>query len=547
MKSGDIHESGQQTGSGVRAGWLVPLCVTAVWWLQYYGVPEAPVFYDDARSHLYWRVILQDPSLFPDDLFVHRIRHYFSGGIFDAIYSGLLSFFSLAMSAQIVATTLFLATVTFFNRILADYGIGMWGRLLACAMLLLFRNDIAIAVQRSFFLPLLMLAWLAWLRQSLLVYAVIAVQAMLYPVTFVSTLCFVGCMELFRAAEMRSPLQFVKRIAPYAAVALIMGGAVKWLKSRADSEGCGGWIDVETARAMVEFGPLGRDAFWGDSFFTTYIAGAGRADLRLDLCIPLLVLAGISLVLSRGRLVRRLELVALLGSSLGLFVLAHVVLFKLYLPTRYVAWTLPLSLILLTIFGLEQFRHIDFSRFIGGRLIVLRHLFSSQKRVTQLMLVAVFIIISVNQVYKPIRMDADMQRFMAFARTTGKGVLFAGHPRTMSNVPLFAQRKVLISSEYVHAWTDCYPVNYERMKDMLLMYFSPDAQEVRALAEKWGVDYFVMEEGRYAPGGGIKYEPWRGIVKKIQARGESILRRGGVGREVFASGGVWVYAMEARE
>ena len=122
-------------------------------------------------------------------------------------------------------------------------------------------------------------------------------------------------------------------------------------------------VDAATAREMPEFGPSGRNAFFfPDPYEYWIVSYRSGFDLRVtDLLVPglpilyeLLALAGL-LPLAAAcfgawrpdgpSLAPATVLIAqVMLASLVLFLLAHLLLFRLYLPARFVAWTVPLAL-----------------------------------------------------------------------------------------------------------------------------------------------------------------------------------------------------------
>ncbi len=101
--------------------------------------------------------------------------------------------------------------------------------------------------------------------------------------------------------------------------------------------------------------------------------------------------------------------------------------------------------------------------------------------------------------------------------------LIAGHPTSVDPVPLFAIRKVLISTEMSHPF---YPKFFEEVKRRLEVSlratYAKNLQELVDILESEKVDYFIFERALFYPeklGDGAGYpKPFKDFVKEISNR-----------------------------
>lgn len=106
---------------------------------------------------------------------------------------------------------------------------------------------------------------------------------------------------------------------------------------------------------------------------------------------------------------------------------------------------------------------------------------------------------------------------------TSQSSLIAGHPTAVDPVPLFAIRKVLISTEMSHPF---YPKFFEevkrRLKISLQANYAKNLRELVDILEPEKIDYFIFDRKLFYPeklGDGASYpKPFKDFVKEISNR-----------------------------
>lgn len=510
----------------------IPCFIFAVWLVRLYGFYDPPVFFDDARQHLFWRRILIDPEMFPNDPSVAFLKGtVLKFSLYSKSYEWLLEILPLWMIPAIFSCFLIFLSAFLLDKILKIYHVSWQGRLLGCSLLLLVRHDIAEGLQRSFFLPFILLTWFAVLRYKRLVFPVLLIQTVVYPPALVLSLSFIGCNELISFYKNRKVNVLVRNMALLFVVAALLGGGLYVQEKKFRSNEYGSLVDAQTAQAMPEFNEGGRHQFWSDSFIETYIAGSGRGDLALDLVLPLfLILIPVLYFKRQWKVDFPQEFLALLSASLGMFFLAHLTLFLFYLPNRYVGCTLPLLVIVWTAlcFSREKYSSRYIFRYLGVFLSVV--------------VIGWF---SVAPVTIPEKLNRDERLLFEFLSSTPKDSLVAGEPYLMNQVPLFSGRSVLANVETTLAWRIVYyDKMLPRLKDSLLIAYSSDVDAVRSCLKDQGVDYVVVSPG--IQNGDIRYpRPWDAYAESVRTGGPSAVCDGLVGQEVFHSGGYRVFRIPA--
>jgi hypothetical protein len=115
----------------------------------------------------------------------------------------------------------------------------------------------------------------------------------------------------------------------------------------------------------------------------------------------------------------------------------------------------------------------------------------------------------------------EQRPLLRYVSTLPKDILIAGDPDVMSNVPLLAERSVLLSSEISY-------VGEERVKGFFDAYYAESRQKVFAFCEKYDVDYLIVNRehfsDQYLERGLFFYAPYNDyIVDLVQRREDFFL------------------------
>jgi hypothetical protein len=233
-------------------------------------------------------------------------------------------------------------------------------------------------------------------------------------------------------------------------------------------------------------------------------------------------------------------------TSLLLFGLAHAVLFKLHLPSRYVLYTLLLAA-LLVIAANTRSAVTGLAQRLSG--VIHRWQWLRQRRAVWWgsLGVAAGLFGYVQNCYLvyvdplTVRVDSVALQLYDYLQTLPKDTLIAGHPWEMDNVPLFARRKVLANQELsIPYYTGYYAEVRQRLLDSLDAYYATDPQHVKKFAQRYGVDYMVVNRHHFAPpfiNGRIYYEPFHSLIQpRLVEQSHFALLAGAVGEQVYVQG-----------
>lgn len=124
-----------------------------------------------------------------------------------------------------------------------------------------------------------------------------------------------------------------------------------------------------------------------------------------------------------------------------------------------------------------------------------------------------------------------------------KDVLIAGAPEVTSNIPLFAQRRVLFSSEVSY-------VGGTRVLDFFDAYYAESAEQVFSFCQRYSVDYLVVDEHHFSSDfldeGEFFYTPFNeSIIQMVAARSDFVLPTVPDDHWMFQSGPLFVIPCDA--
>lgn len=501
---------------------LVALLSAAVFGLAHLAALTNPfVINDDVRQQIFWMQQWQDPELFRGDLLSDYARHYVTWGV-----KGLYWLASWVVGpitfSKILPGLLFVFLAGCFFKI----GEVLWGvrRLAWMAvavfwLLPFFLDNMSGGLARAFAAPMLALFWLCWLNRSPRGLAVVLLlQALFIPYIFVlAATAALLAWGLSRVGG-SSPPPFPVRPAHFSLLAL-GAGLVVLMNYQFTAAGYGPLVSWAEMTNRPEFASGGRFAilpvpslFWELISPWEFIAPFREGGLIVG-SLGGAILLGLaiygSLRLDRRALKSRWQPVCYLGlASLLLYLLARLFWLKLFVPDRYLIYTLNLfyCLALAWCWGSA----IQLQRW-PRLLTVLALILAAGLGAWRLQGVGLYDF----AVYRPV--------YAALAQTP-KDALIAGHPNLMDNVMTFGQRRALATFELSQPWSRGYWQRIKpRLDDLFTAYYTDNPEVVRAFAQKHQVAFLVVDERHFTPAflaGGRFFVPFndltfRGHRKKL--------------------------------
>jgi hypothetical protein len=537
-------------------------------------IRHALVVQSDARIHEYWMRRFQDPALFHDPITNALLATGYSPPAFRAVFW---------LASHVVDPVLFgellplllqpLAVLLLFHIVRAhtDWRPAAW----IAAALFLFPWDInrfSGGHSRAFEHPFVLLTVLLLVRRFDFAAALVPVLAFLfYPPAGLATAAIVALAALARGRRF-----FIDpRRAPAAALALGSVGVAALVIRLI--EGPHPLITEADAHRYPEFGPRGQMHFFTSTTAEYLRQNYSGFNLRDSGSIIALAALLLLVVRVRNALLLRWEIWCMAIAALALFVAAHLLLFRLYLPQRYTYPLLPffcivvgvtlrptlealaararpallvaplvpivLGAVALAVFPLgpdlsraATARWLDHATpflvggLVGG-LIVGAVLwgrggrdYGARALAAATAIVAGAVLVGEVAYAGGMRSPAikcgekGLYRYLA---TTPKDAIVGGDARIVDCVPIAARRPVVISRELYQPWDVGYfELTRPRMFASARAAYSPNIEPILALRSRYGADYFLTRNT-------VPRVPWHrmapftGVVGRYLRSGET--------------------------
>jgi hypothetical protein len=490
---------------------------------------------DDARQHVFWTLRFRDPELFRDDLIADYYQSIAPPG-YAALYWAVSFFVDPLFATKLLPFILGAGAALFVFLFARRLHPSPRAAFLATVLLSWYvwqYDDLPSASARAFLLPVLAsMLWALAADRPTVAAALTGVISLFYPAGAAIGVALLGVRLLRRPGGeslrwRRWPRLTTDRASWLAfGVATVLAVAVL-LPSQLAGSRFGPTISFARALAMPEFGPGGRSAFFvGDAFGYWVESYRSGLDLRVfdqaPPYVPILfkyaALASLLpvLLLLRRRLptVRMLDrrallLLQLLAASFALFFLAHLVLFRLYLPSRFVQWSLPLVLAVAA--GLALGMLVDE---LARR---------SPPRARHALAAALALLLAGGLALYPagyigLFVTDEHPAVTRYLRAQPKDILVAGVPTDADSIPAFAARRVLVAREYSLPYhVGYYDELSRRTSDLIEVYYSDSESRLAEFAARYGVDFFLVNryafrKGRIGETWVAPYEPYTSAV-----------------------------------
>ena len=523
--------------------WLVAaLAFVALWMARsLWPALDPNTVQDDARQHVFWMQRLVDPTLLQNDLFADYFASQAPPG-YVLLFRALLLVADPLTASKLLPPVLGLTAALFtFLLVVRLYPFGPAAFLATVlgSWYVWQYDDLATGSPRAFLLPLtamllygLVARWRWWL-----IVGVVAAEALVYPSAAALGVALVAA----RLVQLdRWPPRLSTDRAAW--VATLAAGVVCLLVLAPTAFGdspFGPTVDARTAAEMPELGPGGRNAYFlPDPYAYWIVSYRSGFDLRVnDLLVPGLPnfyeLVGLACALPLAAVLRRrrkygpclrpvVSLIVQVGlASLALFLLAHVVLFRLYLPARFVAWTVPLALAIAAGVGIVALLE----------WLVMASTARTGATRPGVVVGVVTLLLAAGLALYPARFDGNFvvdrtPAITAYLRTLPPGALVVGAPIEADSVPAFSGRRVLLNREYALAYhLGFYREVERRARDVIDAYYAESTSELLDLAARYGVTVFLVNRAAFDPATAV--DAWAGDFAPYTSEVRQRVERGG--------------------
>ncbi len=463
---------------------------------------------DDAREYVFWMQQFIDPTLLPNDLIAQYFKSITPLG-YAALYHAMaiLGVQPLWLSKVLPIGLGLIATFYCFRICLRLFPLPVTG-FIATLLLnqsLWFKDDLNSATPRAFVYPLI-LSFLYYLicNRKVGIVVVLILQALIYPPLVFITITLL-CLRLWHRESGRlevdsAQLMFVGQCIGLSAIALL-----PYALSSAEFAPL---ITRSQAWMMPELHPGGRHPFFNPNFWIFWLVGE-HSGIVPPLMPPLIWLGLLLPILMRyplkfpvvQQITRSVSLLSqMLWTSIGLFVLAHLLLLRLFFPTRYTTHTFRVMLaisagIVLTVFLDSALRACE--------------LFALRQRWISLSarLALIFVIGTAFIFYPQFSSDFPSTNFRVgnaplyqFLQTQPKDSLTATLSDEANNISTFAQRSVLFSKEHSLPFhLGYYRQIRQRILDIIAAQYSSDLTLAKQAIAQYHITFWLIDRLAFTP------------------------------------------------
>ncbi len=470
------------------------------------------VVQDDARQYLFWMERFFDPELFPHDLMADYFSSvtppaYIALHRVAAVVFGIDPFLLNKLLPIILGLITAACTFMLSMRLLPVPAAAFAATTILTESLWL-SDAIPSGTERAFVYPLF-LAFLSWLigrRYGLSLLAMVLL-GLFYPPMLAVALGTV-CLSLIGRGEGQWCLARDRRLYLLLAGAVVASAVIVGWSSYISAR-WGPIVTAEQARSMREFTYAGRTFFFTADPWKFWYWGERSGVAPYGVRPPLLWIGLLLPVLARFPstfpLIRQLSpatslLTRVVIASLGLYLTAHALIFRLYLPNRYtehslrIVFSIAAGIVLLAVLDTLWRWLLE----PGDARCRVRTAALAASGVAALAVIVLYpVVLWYSRVPFPktqyfVGGEEGLYRYL---ERQPKDILVASLSTEGDLLPSFAKRSVLTGYEFGRPFHPLYYHEIERRTDDLFRaQYSFDPREVRAFIEKYGITYWLVDQ-----------------------------------------------------
>ncbi|VEP13419.1 conserved membrane hypothetical protein [Hyella patelloides LEGE 07179] len=457
---------------------------------------------DDARQYIFWMQQFNGNGFWQNDLIADYFKSVTPVG-FTNLYRlvgslGIDVFFFNKISTLIIGVT---TTIYCFLVCVEIFPIPFAGFI---SSLLLNQNlwmvdDLSSGTPRAFIYVFLLAFIYYLLRQNLILcLLMILLQGLFYPQ---AVLISVMVLSL-RLLQYQKP-QKIELWGLFVSVIILAAYGFK-------TSNFAPVVTASQAKLLQEFLPEGRSAFFSDSFSGFWLTGRRSGFFTIEWQYSLMCIYGISLwwlqqYPNRFPLVKEIKpqikvLLELFLASVLLFLLAHLLLFRLHLPARYTHHTQRIIIALIDGITIA----VIFNKFISW----IDNIFCKKSYVnisTRFICLIALICILLYPTYAvqsyPERLGyvtGESEELYQFLQQQPKDILIATLSKEADFIPSLAARSVLVAKEYAIPYhRGYYQQISQRVQDLISAQYSLEQNTLVDFIKKYNVDLLLIDNNSF--------------------------------------------------
>ncbi|HHP7243084.1 MAG TPA: hypothetical protein ACFE0H_00200 [Elainellaceae cyanobacterium] len=505
MRIRSLNKLFNQKGVGLSR--VLSLAVSLYYGLitLHHGLSHDYIVQDDARQHVVWLQQFVEPHLFPDDWIANYFQTVAPWG-YQSVYWMVAQFGidPLKMAKILPIILAAIATVYVFQVTYLILPVPLSG-LIATTIFnqhLWLNDDVVSATPRAFVYPLFAAFLYYLLRNSLApCLMAIALQGLFFPQMMVLEVAILT-VRLVRwnggsPSLSRSKADYVLWGASMAIALMIV------LMFVANTSEFGSAITADQMQTMPEYNVGGRNEYFGVSPFNFIFNGS--SGIRIPV-FPSIIWAGFGLpVVLASRLslahsvTKHVEVLGqVLIASVGMFLLAHLMLLRLHFPSRYTyhSWRFVLAIaagLVLSILLDAGYRWWQ-NKCQSHQRLSRRDIFCLA--LSGLIILTVTIVPAVPVLVFKFQgwIVGNYPAIYHYLATQPTHTLVASLAPEGNNIPVFAKRSTLVGREFaLPHHPRYYTVIRERAIALVNAQYSRDPSTIQQFVDEYGVDFFLID------------------------------------------------------
>ena len=474
----------------------------------YFAFHHNYVVQDDARQHVVWLQRYVDSNLFPND----AIADYFTSVAPLGYKSFYWGFAKLGIEPIILAKILplFLAIIATYYLFLFSYSVlplpvaSFWCCLFFNQLIWL-NDDLVSATPRAFIYPLFA-AFLYYFskRSVLLCLTVMAIQGLFYPQVLLVQLAtvFVSIITFMNHKPM---IKITKNKSLFIISSLIVSCLVLLPYILIESP----FTPVVTSQQMhqmPEFNLGGRSPYFSKSAWLFWFMGSSGLNLPkfptivwLGFTLPWLVKCKTTITKLISHKISAIYQVFI--ASIFMFFIAHILLPKLHLPSRYTYHSLRFLIAIATGIIITIIVNKIFTNKERNSAKIVHYKLVKISTVTLLLIITIFpafpmVFINWFQNWQ-IGTQTELYQYLS---NQPKDIVIASLSSEADIIPAFTHRSVLVAREFAIAYHTKYYQQFQQKTIALIKaQYSSNLKDIKKLISTYKISYFLLDYDAFTP------------------------------------------------
>lgn len=494
--------------------WLgLALLVTIYYGLvfYYYVFGQNYIVQDDARQHVVWLQRFIDPELFSNDIIADYFKNLAPLGYKALYFFGAKIGIDPILLAKIFPPILGLVTTIYIYlfalEILPIASCSFLSSLFVNQLIWL-NDDLVSGTPRAFIYPLFA-AFLYYLAKKNIIACLILMflQGLFYPQILLIEIAILGLRLL--VIKPNATIKFTSQKSPYIwwLLGLIITAITLYPITQKPPE-LATVVTSQQMQQMPEFNLNGRSPFFGGGWFKYWLTGSSGLSLPL---FPTIVWLGATLpFLLKTKfpiiklITKKIDILKQVTIASGLmFIMAHLLLPQLHLPSRYTYHSLRFVLAIATAIVLTIWINLGKSWFNQKLQSKASFKLSEKIKITIITLFSLAVIIF--PAIPPVFINwfqgwevGTAKEVYQYLAQQPKDILVASLSKEANNIPAFSQRSILVGDEFAMAYHPAYHNQIkQRTIDLLQAQYSPDIEVLKSFIRQYNVDYILLDNNAF--------------------------------------------------